>query len=152
AGGRTAGIDALGFLDAIGLEDDVDPVVGRVIGLVGEGGAAVVVDAVAAGRAVLQRGERAIGDRGGGEVAIVEVTVADDGLLRGDVHRVLLDGYWRTEAHLLPTSRGFVGEGDGGEEVAGGVPEVAGVRAGVAAAFVEAESGEQAVATGLELH
>src|SRR5204862_150781 len=56
------------------------------------------------------------------------------------------------EVHLLPSGARLSAEGGLGKQCAGAGIEQAGVRAGIAGAFVEADAGHSAAYIGAELH
>src|SRR4051812_18774420 len=134
-------------------EDDVDPVVGRPEGVVGEGAGGVVgVGAVAAADAVLEGVQGWVVHAGGGEAVVVAGVAPHGGEVRGDVDGACRDRDRGGEVHLLPSGGALVGEGRGGELGSGGGPQGADVGAGVAGALVEADAGDLAAHVGLELH
>src|SRR5208337_2706157 len=113
---------------------------------------AVEVHAVAVARGVGERGERAAGHPGAGEVAAVGGVVAVGRVVRGDVNGIGGDGNWRGEVHLLPAGCRLIGEGGASQFYAAARPEVTNVGPGVAGPLVEFDAGDVAGDARLELH
>ncbi len=67
-----------------------------------------------------------------------------------DIRGVLGDLYRLCEGDLLPAGRALAGKGGGRQLGAGGRPQRADVRTGIAAALVEPDSGDPAVDVGGE--
>src|SRR5262249_47321860 len=128
-------------------EDDVDPVVRGVVGLVREAARARLEDAV---RDPLRR-QRSVDDAAGREVARIAGVVPVRIVVRGGVDRPRVDGDGRREVDLLPARRRLAGERRLRELRAVRTPEVADVRAGVRRALVEADAGDEAGAVAGEL-
>ncbi len=102
-----------------GNEDDVDPVVGGMPALVGEGGGrSVGKDPVSAAQAGSRRVQGRAVQVSGKEVLVVGI-VAGGGVIGGDVESIRGDGYWTRERDLLPSGGGFVGERGRCQESAG---------------------------------
>ena len=77
--------------------------------------------------------------------------MAGVGVVRGHVHLVRADGHRRAEVDLLPSRGRLIREDGGGQQHAVAAPEVADVRARVAAALVEPQPGDVAGDIGVEL-
>src|SRR5438270_191403 len=84
------------------------------------------------------------------EVVVVLGVVTRIGVIAGNVRRAGLNGNGRSERDRLPTDGGLAIECGAGEKVAGRIPQVSYVGAGVQAALVEANTGNEAGDVGTE--
>ena len=129
-----------GVLGCVGGEDDVDPVVACLPGLVGEAwGGCVAVDAVAV-LAVAERVEGAVAV-GAGEVVEVERVVAVGGVVGGEVGGAGADGDRVGEVDLLPAARALAGEGRTREQRSLRAPEAAQMRTRIPRTLEETDTG-----------
>ena len=87
-----------------------------------------------------------------GEETAVESVAPDGRVIRSDVGRVRGDRNGRGERDLLPARRRLSRERNFRQLRAIACPQVADVRAGVLAAFVEAQARDVTVAVRAELH
>src|ERR1700675_828341 len=129
------------YLTALG-EKDVDPIVGRVVGVDRESaGASVSVNSVASAGRVGQGGKRSIGQSIG---VIVPVRRIETGqrVVRGDVSRPRRDRNWSGEKDLLPAAGSFISKVRRGEQPAAHRPEIPDVGTSVLRALVESYSND----------
>jgi hypothetical protein len=132
-------------------EDDVDPVVVRVVGIIWEDvRAAIGINPVTAGRGARRGRQQPIG-MGVCEVVAVGRILSGVGVVRSDVGGVCCDADRGSKIDLLPPARRLVGEGGVGEQVACGAPQGADMRAGVLRPLIEANAGDRAIGRSLEL-
>ena len=136
----------------LGLERDINVVVSAVVGTGREEACgAVSVDSVAAAERRRHGLQIAIGHTGRVEIAarcrITAIRAVGD-----DVGRIGCDGHLVRQADRLPAACRLIGESGAGEQCSRCAPEISGMRAGVAGAFVKADTGDPTCRIGLEFH
>ena len=95
---------------------------------------------------------RRIIDARTGEVPVIRCVIAGVGVIGSHIDRVCRHCYRRREVHLLPSRCGLVRESRRSEQLPGGGPQVANMRAGVGSSLVEADPGDKAIQIGLKLN
>src|SRR5207247_3030416 len=134
------------------IEDDVHPVVARLVGVGREAAGAVAMEAVGAIESVRERMERRAVEARHDEVRPVHGVPAVRGVIRDDVGRVSGDRYRRGQGGLLPPRGRFACKGDARQESPGVRPEMAGMGPSVGRPLVEAYRGDVATEVGAEPH